>query len=74
MKKFDSRNVVIIEPELKKYDGRYLKADNRANYGMALSTHLPDVGDFTASIVKHGNDGEAAVKIPAAKIARELCQ
>ena len=71
LKKFDSRNVVIIEPELKKYDGRYLKADNRANYGMALSTHLPDVGDFTASIVKHGNDGEAAVKIPAAKIARE---
>ncbi|MBQ7206411.1 MAG: DUF4838 domain-containing protein [Lentisphaeria bacterium] len=71
LQKFDGGNLVVIEPDLKKYDSRLLRADSHANYGMGLSTHLSDLGDFTASIVKHGGSGEAVLKIPAAKIARD---
>jgi len=77
LQKFDGKKIVVIEPDLKKYDSRLLKADSRANYGMGLSTHLSDLGNFTASIVKHGGGGEAVLKIPAAKIARDdyaLCK
>ena len=70
LNKFGSKNIVIIEPELKKFESRFLKADGLANYGMALSTHLPDFGNFIASITKAGDDKIFDMKIPAAKIAR----
>ena len=70
MKKIDSKNLVIIEPELKKYDTRLLKSDGLANYGMALSTHLPDIGHFVARINKHGDHKEISMKIPALQISR----
>lgn len=68
--KLGSKNIVIIEPELKKFESRFLKADGLANYGMALSTHLPDIGNFIASITKAGDNKTFDMKIPAAKIAR----
>ncbi len=70
LKKFDSKNIVVIEPELKKYASRFLKADGLANYGMALSTHLPDIGNFIASITKAGGSKTFDMNIPAVKIAR----
>ncbi|MBO7146217.1 MAG: DUF4838 domain-containing protein [Lentisphaeria bacterium] len=70
LKKIDSKNLVIIEPELKKYDTRLLKSDGLANYGMALSTHLSDIGHFVATINKHGDHKEISMKIPALQISR----
>ncbi len=69
-KNFDRKNIVIIEPELKNFESRFLKADGLANYGMALSTHLPEFGNFIASINKAGDGKTFDMKIPAAKIAR----
>ena len=60
----------MIDPELKKFESRFLKADGLANYGMALSTHLPDFGNFIASITKAGGGKTFDMQIPAAKIAR----
>lgn len=71
LKKFNRQNIVIIEPELKKYDAQHLKADRLANYGIALCTHLPEFGNFIASIGKNGDNKEIVMKIPAAKINRE---
>ena len=69
-KNFDRKNIVIIEPELKNFESRFLKSDSLANYGMALSTHLPEFGNFIASINKAGDGKTFDMKIPAAKIAR----
>ena len=71
LKKYSGKNLVIIDLDLKKYDARFLKADGLANYGMGLSTHLPDFGTFFAELVKHGGKDNVSLKVPAAKIARE---
>ena len=71
LKKFGDNNIVVIDLDLKKYDARFLKADGLANYGMGLSTHLPDFGHFIATIFKHGGSNDISMKIHAGKLAKD---